>query len=58
MKLSSKMEESIINAKALLLQKEIPIQINLLAASLAKKNGTITVLDCGGRDDAIPEALI
>ncbi len=31
------------------------MQINVLAAKYAKNKGKIVILDCGGRDDLIPD---
>jgi ribokinase len=42
----------------LLLQKEIPMSINLAAAKYAHSQSKIVILDCGGRDDDIPEELL
>lgn len=42
----------------LMLQKEIPMAINTLAAIYAKSLGKIVILDCGGSDDEIPVELI
>jgi hypothetical protein len=42
----------------LLLQKEIPMELDTLAAKYAKSKGKIVILDCGGRDDDIPSELI
>ena len=35
----------------LLLQKEIPMEMNILAAEYAKQHNVTVVADCGGRDD-------
>lgn len=45
---------SIDKCALLQLQKEVPTQINVLAAKYAKSKGKIVMLDCGGRDDVIP----
>lgn len=34
------------------------MQINVLAAKYAKEKGKKVMLDCGGRDDHIPEELL
>jgi ribokinase len=34
------------------------MKINVLAAQYAKTKGKIVMLDCGGRDDAIPDELM
>ena len=40
------------------LQKEVPTELNALAAKYAKSKGKTVILDCGGRDDEIgPELL-
>lgn len=49
---------AIDNNDYLLLQKEIPMEIDLLAAKYAKSKGKTVILDCGGRDDPIPEELL
>lgn len=51
-------KEAILNSKVLMLQKEIPMEINVLAAELAKKEKKIVVLDCGGRNDPLPSCLL
>ena len=40
-------------ADYLLLQKEIPMEINTLAAKLAHSLGKMVILDCGGQNAAI-----
>lgn len=40
------------------MQKEIPMEIDVLAAQYAKSKGKKVILDCGGRDDHIPEELL
>ena len=42
----------------LLLQKEIPNSVNLLAAKYAKSKGKIVILDCGGRDEPLQSDLL
>jgi hypothetical protein len=37
----------------LMLQKEIPMAINVLAAKYAKSKNKIVMLDCGGTDEEI-----
>jgi len=56
--LSESHKEAISRCDALLLQREIPDQINLEAAKVAKSNGKIVVMDCGGRESPIPEELL
>ena len=41
-----------------MLQKEIPMEINVLAAELARKEKKTVVLDCGGRNDELPSSLL
>lgn len=41
-----------------MLQKEIPMAINILAAKYAKSQNKIVMLDCGGSDEEIPEDLL
>ena len=45
-------------ADYLLLQKEVPMGVNLSAAKYAYSKGKTVILDCGGRDDLIPEELL
>lgn len=58
----SVLPEEYINAiqksTLLMLQKEIPDQINILAAKYAKENKKMVMLDCGGRDEPITDELI
>jgi hypothetical protein len=42
----------------LLLQREIPEYVNVVAARTAKKYGTMVILDMGGRDEPLSEELI
>lgn len=51
-------KDSIDQCSLLQLQKQVPTQINVLAAKYAKQKGKIVMLDCGGRDDHIPEELL
>jgi ribokinase len=39
----------------LLLQKEVPMEINLAAAKYAHSQSKVVILDCGGRDDPISD---
>ena len=41
-----------------MLQKEVPMQINVLASQVAKQQGLLVVADCGGRDDEMPADLL
>jgi len=50
-------KEGIDQCEYLLLQREIPNEINLLAAKYAKEKGKTVMLDCGGRDEPFPEGL-
>jgi len=34
------------------------MKMNVLAAQYARSKGKLVVLDCGGRDDVIPEELL
>jgi ribokinase len=45
-------------AKILLLQREIPEFVNVLAAKVAKEAGTMVILDVGGRDEPITTELL
>lgn len=51
-------KKAIMSSAVLMLQKEVPMEINVLAAQLAKKEGKLVVADCGGRDDEMPPALL
>jgi len=42
----------------LLLQREIPEYVNIIAARTAKEAGTIVILDMGGRDEPLSVELI
>lgn len=42
----------------LLLQKEIPMELVLVAAKYAHGLGKVVILDCGGRDDPISDELL
>jgi ribokinase len=46
------------HSQYLLLQKEVPMGVNLSAAKYAHSQGKTVILDCGGRDDPIPEELL
>lgn len=46
------------SAAALLLQREIPEEINLAAAKVAKESGKLVVMDCGGQDSPISPELL
>ena len=42
----------------LMLQKEIPMAINILAAKYARSKGKFVMLDCGGSDEEISDELM
>ena len=44
--------------KVLLLQREIPEFVNILAARIAKEAGTLVILDVGGRDELLSKELL
>jgi len=50
--------KAIDESSLLLLQKEIPLEINILSAKYAKKQNKIVALDCGGSDYTIPDELL
>ena len=56
--LNKEIKETIISSKILLLQREIPEHINILAAKLAKENKVTVVLDAGGMDIPITDELL
>ena len=49
---------TIQEAQILLLQREIPENINLAAARIAKENGCKVILDMGGKDSPLSEELL
>jgi ribokinase len=49
---------AIDECELLLLQKEVPEELNLIAAKYAKSKNKIVVQDCGGRDEPFPEGLL
>lgn len=51
-------KKAIDETHILLLQREIPNEINLLAAKYGKEKGKLVVLDFGGRDEPLPEEMI
>jgi len=57
-KLPEEFKTAIDKCKYLLLQREIPNEINLLAAKYAKEKGKFVMLDFGGRDDPFPEEML
>lgn len=56
--LPEEFKKAIDETKIVLLQREIPNEINLLAAKYAKENGKVIFLDLGGRDEPLPEKMI
>lgn len=44
--------------KILLLQREIPEYVNVVAARTAKQAGTLVILDVGGRDELLSKDLL
>ncbi|TNV71945.1 hypothetical protein FGO68_gene4956 [Halteria grandinella] len=50
--------DAIRNSKILLLQREIPEFVNIIAAKIAKEAGTMVILDVGGRDEPLSKELI
>lgn len=47
----------LFKGKILLLQREIPEHVNVIAAKLAKESGTMVILDVGGRDEPFTPEL-
>ena len=47
-----------IIGKILLLQREVPEYVNIVAARTAKQAGTMVILDVGGRDEPLSEELL
>jgi len=56
--LDDKFTSKIRNAKVLLMQREIPEEVNIQCAKVARENDTLTILDMGGRDDPLSQELI
>ena len=52
------MQNAIRNASLVLLQNEIPDEINIATARAAKQGNATVILDAGGRDSPIPEELL
>jgi sugar/nucleoside kinase (ribokinase family) len=40
------------------MQREVPQELNTLAAKFARSNGVTTLLDMGGKDEPLDEELI
>ncbi|GAQ79613.1 ribokinase [Klebsormidium nitens] len=57
-RLTSEARSLIRGAGAVLLQREVPEEINLEAAAVAESAGVTVVLDCGGADGPVSEALL
>jgi len=49
---------AIDECSVLLLQKEIPPELNLAAAQYAKSKNKLVVQDCGGRNEPFPEGML
>lgn len=49
--LSEEYKQAIDKCDCVQLQKEVPTELNTLAAKYAKSKGKTVILDCGGRDD-------
>ena len=56
--LCDKWKEAIKGADILMLQREIPEEINALAAKTAKEFGCKVLLDMGGQDEPLSEELL
>ena len=52
------MKEVIRSSSVLLLQREIPEEVNVEAARVAKEAGKMVVLDVGGREEPISSTLL
>ncbi|CDW85938.1 pfkb family protein [Stylonychia lemnae] len=50
--------EAVRTSKILLLQREVPEYVNIVAARTAKQAGTMVILDVGGRDEPLSEELL
>jgi ribokinase len=57
-KLPQEYIDAIDRSKIVLLQREIPNEINTLVAKYAHFKGKLVVLDVGGRDEPFPEELL
>lgn len=51
-------KEAIGSADVLLLQREVPEEVNILAAKYARANGVKVLLDMGGKDEDLSDELI
>jgi ribokinase len=49
---------AIRNAQAIMLQREVPDEVNLAAATAAKKEGKIVVLDAGGKLGTVGDEML
>lgn len=56
--LNSVWKDAIASADILLLQREIPQEINTLAAMYAQQNGCKVILDMGGKDEPLDKELL
>lgn len=56
--LPKEFQDGILKGKFLMLQREVPNEINVLAAKFAKEHGKKVILDYGGRDDPFPIELL
>ena len=45
-------------ADLVLLQREIPDYVNVVAAKFAKEHGKLVILDAGGRDEPLSDTLL
>jgi ribokinase len=54
----SQLKESLKTSQILLLQREIPEEINIQAAKLAKSHSIKVILDAGGEDKELPKEFI
>ena len=55
---SNKNNFSLLLGKILLLQREIPEYVNIVAARTAKEAGTLVILDIGGREEPLSDELL
>lgn len=56
--LSQQQKDTILKAKAVLLQREIPDSVNLHVAQMCKEAGVDVMLDAGGAEGPMSEALL
>jgi ribokinase len=55
---SESQKDAILNAKTVLLQREIPDHVNLQVAQICKKAGVNVILDAGGAEGPLGEDLL